>query len=482
MVKRLARSIVMAQAIILLLLIAAFVPGMLSAQNPSSVVVTGTVLDPHQAGVLGAKVTLKQADGPKVQSASADSTGTFRFEGVPPGNYEMRVEQEGFKPSVFRVRVGNQDLRPRMVVLALADVEQQVTVNEQLSKVSTNPSDNLDTVTMDRSALDSLPIFDQDFLGTMSRFLDASSIGTNGVTLIVDGVEASRAGVSASAIQEVKLNQDPYSAEYSRPGRSRIEIITKPGSSEYHGTFNFVFRDYHLNARDPFALIRPPQQRRIYEGSLTGPLGGVKKTSFLISVNREEQNPKAVVFARGLSGDIRQTVPAPQRNTELGGSVNRQIGENQLISVRGVYTDRTVRNQGVGGLALPEAGANFEDREDIIYFNHSGSLTKSLLNQFRLLVAREYASVESVSSSPKIVVLGAFTGGGAQADRLQTENHIIFNEMLVWSGAKHTVRGGINVSDISRRGLDDNTNILGTYTFPTLHDYQLNQPLSLLRQ
>ena len=199
-------------------------------------------------------------------------------------------------------------------------------------------------------------------------------------------------------------------------------------------------------------------------------------------MNREEQNPKAVVFAQGLSGDIRETVPAPQRNTELGGSLNRQIGENHLISVRGVYTDRTIRNQGVGGLTLPEAGANFEDREDIIYFNHSGSLTKRLLNQFRLLVAREYASVESVSSGPKIVVLGAFTGGGAQADRLQTENHFIFNEILVWSGAKHTLRAGINVSDVSRRGLDDNTNTAGTYTFSTLQDYRQNHPLSLLRQ
>ncbi len=50
---------------------------------------------------------------------------------------------------------------------------------------------------------------------------------------MVDGVETTRAGVSASSIQEVKINQDPYSAEYSRPGRGRIEIITKPGSSEY---------------------------------------------------------------------------------------------------------------------------------------------------------------------------------------------------------------------------------------------------------
>src|SRR6202521_2794209 len=472
----------MARGLTYLFLAGACVRIILSAQDASGVSVTGTVLDPHQAGVFGAKVTLKLADGNEVRSASADSSGTFRFEGVPPGNYDVQIEQQGFKPSVSRVRIANQAPRPLRVVLALADVQPQVTVNAELAQVNTNTADNLDTVSMDRTALDNLPIFDQDFLGTMSRFLDAGSIGTNGVTVIVDGVEASRAGDSASAIQEVKLNQDPYSAEYSRPGRSRIEIITKPGSSAYHGTFNFLFRDYHLNARDPFALIRPPEQRRIFEGNITAPLGHGKKTSFLISANREEEDSQAVVFAKGPLGDIRETAPAPQRNTELTGGMNHQIGENHLISIRGVYTDRTIQNQGVGGFALPEAGTNYEDREDIIFVNHSGLLTKKLLNQFRLLVAREHTPTTSVNPGPKIVVLGAFTGGGAQADRLQTENHVIFNEMLVWSGAKHTLRAGINVSDVSRRGLDDNTNTAGTYTFSTLQDYRQNHPFSLLRQ
>jgi hypothetical protein len=307
---------------------------------------------------------------------------------VPPGNYDVQVEQQGFKASVSRVRIGNQAPRPLRVVLVLADVQQQVTVTAELTQVSTNTADGLDTVSMDRTALDNLPIFDQDFIGTMSRFLDASSVGTNGVTLIVDGVESTRAGVSASAIQEVKLNQDPYSAEFSRPGRGRIEIITKPGSAAFHGTFNFLFRDSRLNARDPFALIRPPEQRRIFEGNFTGPLGHSKKTSFLISANREEEDSQAVVVAQGLSGAIRETAPAPQRNTELAGSMNHQIGENHLISIRGVYTDRTIQNQGVGGFTLPEAGTNFEDREDIIFFNHSGLFTKKLLNQFRLLVAQ----------------------------------------------------------------------------------------------
>jgi hypothetical protein len=452
------------------------------AQVSSGVTISGTVLDPGQAGVLGAKVTLKRVDSNQVRATNADASGAFQFDRIPQGNYEVRIEHEGFKPYLSRFRVGNQPPRPMSVVLALADVQQQVTVGDQLTQVSTNTSDNLDTVTMNRQALDDLPIFDQDYIATMSRFLDASSVGTNGVTLVVDGVEATRAGVSASAIQEVKINQDPYSAEYPRPGKGRIEIITKPGSSEFHGTFNFLFRDYHLNARDPFALVRPPEQRRIFEGSLTGPLGRGKKTTFLISANREEEDAQATVFALGPLGELRETVPTPQQNTELGGSLNHQFGDNHLISIRGMYTDRTIRNQGVGGLTLPEAGTNFEDREDLFSFNQRGFITKKWFIQFRFYAARQHTPTNSINPGPKIVVLGAFTGGGAQGDRLQTENHITLNEILVWTGNKHTIRTGINVPDLSRRGLDDNTNTAGTYTFSTLQDYQQNHPFSLLKQ
>jgi hypothetical protein len=443
--------------------------------------VSGVVLDPTNAGVPAAKVTLTHAGTPQ-RTTTADGKGAFQFDAVAPGNVTISVEHEGFKPATSTFRIGARTPAPVVIHLALADLQSTLTVNEQASQVSTNAADNIDNVTLNRSSLDDLPIFDQDYVGTMSRFLDSGSIATGGVTVIVDGVETDRASVSASAIQEVKINNDPYSAEYPRPGRSRIEIITKPGSAEHHGTFNFLFRDSHLNARDPFALTRPFEQRRIFEGSLTGPLGHSKKLMFLITANREEEDQQSVVFAQAPSGPIQQTVPSPARNTEISGSLNRQIGENHLISIRGLYTHRRIENQGVGGLNLSEVATNFDDREDIIYFNHRGPITGKFYNLFRVLVARQHTPTTSVNVAPKIVVLGAFTGGGAQADRLQTENHIALNEIVVWSGQKHTVRFGINVPDISRRGLDDKTNTLGAYTFSSLADYLANRPFSLVRQ
>ncbi len=190
-----------------------------------------------------------------------------------------------------------------------------------------------------------------------------------------------------------------------------------------------------------------------------------------------------MVFALAPSGPIDENAPTPQRNTEFSGSVSHLFGQTQLISFRGLYTDRTIRNQGVGGFILPEAGADFQDREDLFYFNHRGLITPKLLNQFRMLVfGRQHTSTKSLDTGPRIVVQDAFTGGGAQADRLQTENHFTFTEVLSYTAGKHSIRTGINVPDISRRGLDDYTNFGGTYTFATLQDYLQHRPFSLVQQ
>src|SRR5258708_12565181 len=115
----------------------------------------------------------------------------------------------------------------------------------------------------------------------LSCFLDDSTIGTNGVSLIVNGIEANGPGVTPSAVQEVRINQNPYSARFARPGRARLEIITKGGTPAYHGSVNFLFRDAVFDARNTFAAGKPPRQSHLYEGLLTRPPSPRKKNSFL---------------------------------------------------------------------------------------------------------------------------------------------------------------------------------------------------------
>jgi hypothetical protein len=442
--------------------------------------ITGIVKDPSQAPVPAVTVTLQQ--GRTTRQAQSDAEGGFRFARVAPGRYELKVQVRGFKPVTARVVVGSQAVVPVELNLVLADVSETVTVAAESGQVSTDVSENLNAIQLDRAALDNLPSFGQDYIGTLSRFLDPGSVGTGGVTLVVDGVEATKAGVSASAIQEIKINQNPYTAEFSRPGRGRIEIITKAGADAFHGTFNVVFRDQHLNARDAFASTRSPEQRRIYEGSLVGPVGSGKNTSFVVTGNREEDDLQAVIFARNASGPVQGISPTPVRNTEFSARITHQFTDRNVAFWQYSYQDRFSRNQGVGGFVLPEAGFNVGFREDQAIFNHRGVITPKLLSQFRILFGRYSAPTISLTQSPRLVVVDAFTAGGAQADALRTEAHFAFNWIVSYSRGNHTIKTGINVPDWSRRGSNDYTNRLGTYSFSSLADYQQAKPFSLVRQ
>jgi outer membrane receptor protein involved in Fe transport len=289
-------------------------------------------------------------------------------------------------------------------------------------------------------------------------------------------------GVSPSAIKEIKINQDPYSAEYQRPGRGRIEVTTKPGSPEYHGTFNFIFRDARSNARDPFALTRPPEQRRIYEGYLGGPVHRSKKTSFLLSVSRKDEDLQSVVFAQGPAGEIRANVPAPSRTLLLAAQVSHAFSNTNTFSIRESLLVESVNNQNVGGTTLAEAGVNSRNMEQEITFSQQAVLSPKLVNNFRLLLGVEKQYATSVSRDRRIVVLDAFTGGGAQGDYLRTEYHAQLMETLSYSTGKHLVKGGINVPDLSRRGFDNNINSAGTFYFSSLSDYGQGRPFSFVQQ
>ena len=300
--------------------------------------------------------------------------------------------------------------------------------------------------------------------------------------MIIDGLQVSSVSLPASAIQEVKINQNPYSPEFLRPGRGRIEIVTKAGASAYHGSFNFVFRDNRFNAREPFAVTKPQEQRRIFEGSLTGPLGNGKTSSFMITGTYQADHAQAIVNAIGPTGAINTTLPQPQRQAEFSARIARQLGQKNTVSIRFDSLDQYTKNQGVGGVNLPETARNFRNREDSFTYTQTTTFSPKLINDFRILFGKEFQPIRSVLSAPKIVVLDAFTSGGAQADRLQTEYHTTFHDAVSWVHGRQTIKAGIDVPDISRRGLEEQINFKGTFTFSTLQDYLDNRPFSFVQQ
>ena len=441
--------------------------------------ISGTVQDPSGARVAGVKVTLRPLPGGEARAGETDETGRFRFAAIAAGLYELRAEAQGFKASLVKVSVGTKPPVPVRIVLSLADLKEQVTVNSGAAQLSIEADENMDTVRLDRKALDGLPILGNDIIGAASELLDSSALGAGGVTLVVDGMETSEKGVTASAIQEVRINQNPYSAEYARPGKGRIEVITKPGTREFHGNLNFLFRDSVFDARNAFAASRPNEQRRIFEGNITGPVGKSGKTSFVISANREEENLQSLVYALTPSGQVRSNFPQPQRQNEWNGKLTRQIGKRHTIAVRYEFQDRSIQGENAGGFNLPETAADYSDRQHHLYFNYRGVLTSRLVNEFSLRGGRHDAhTVSRLQGTPSVVVMDAFTSGGAQADQRSTENHVQFTDTTLYTRGKHLLKFGISVPDLSRRGISDHSNADGTFYFSSLADYSRGTPFS----
>ena len=456
-----------------------------AAQTPPRRAITGVVQDQTGAVLAGANVELASVAGtaPSVpQSTTADGTGTFRFENVAPGQYELRATYEGFKPASTRVRVGSRAPGTQKLLLAIAGLTQEITVSNAAAEVDARVSTNVDAVAVDQSMLESLPVFDHDYVATLSRFLDAGSAGTGGVTLVVNGMEVNALNVSASVVSQIRINQDPYSAEYSRPGRGRIEILTKAGSQEYHAETNLVFRDSHLNGRNPFASTKPPEERRIFEGFLGGPVGSGGRTSFMLSANDERDDNQAFIYALGPSGIIQDTLPQSSGRALVTGSITRQISSRNTFSIRPTYESESDENRGAGGTTLASAATTFKHHEQQVTYTQQTILRPTLLNQFQMLFGHEREPTTSGSAERGIIVAGAFTGGGGQVDLVRTETHITMNESLAWTHGKHLVQAGFQLPDWSRRGFYDRTNFGGTFFFASLDAYNGGSPYAFTQQ
>jgi hypothetical protein len=435
----------------------------------------GSIFDSTGAGISGAAVQLQTSSGALVAQGQTDSKGNFALINLTSGEYSLVVPAyAGFASQTVPLHLTGS-LAGIRVTLTTESVRQEVNVGTDQS-LSTDPSANRDTITTTGDELRKLPVFDQDYIAALTPFLDPSSGSSGGVTIVVDGVEMKSAGVSASAIQEVRVNNDPYSAEFNRPGRGRIEIITKPGSPIFHGEANFIFRNSVFNAKNYFAPVKPPEDRRIYEGHLAGPVGHGGHTSFITSATYRQQNTAAVVNAIGPNGPVNENVSTPNSNAQISIRITHDFSPNHRLSVGYTFENSTSTNAGVGGITLPEAGYNLNSREDDAIFNDRIIVTPNLVNQLQITLEKDEDVTQSVTEAQSIQVSGSFIGGGAQADLARTENTIHVTEVVSWSHGKHYLRAGIQLPQFSRRAVDDHTNRLGTFKFSSLANYSSNTP------
>src|SRR5207237_4683155 len=221
--------------------------------------------------------------------------------GLAPGKYTVRASAPGF--GAFEntevdvtARAGQLD-----VTLKVTIDQQKVTVSADTVGVNTDPENNVGALVLRGTDLDSLHD-DPDDLAAALQALAGPAAGPNGGQIYIDGFTGGRLPPLAS-IREIRINANPFSAEYDRPGLGRIEILTKPGTDRFRGQVSFNFNDQALNSRNPFAPTRPPYMSRQYGGNLSGPITK-KKASFFLDFEKGDVNDDAVINATVLDSNF----------------------------------------------------------------------------------------------------------------------------------------------------------------------------------
>ena len=271
----------------------------------------GTITDPSGSVVVGATVKVVAADTGLTHEQPTNSKGYYRFPGLAVGRYKLTVASTGFKLKVVEDVVLLVDkTRTLDVELVVGAINEQVEVKATLAaadRVSAEAATVIDTTQIsslpsngrDWASFTLLAPFAQDDGGGDQRTIRFAGRARDDNNFSFDGVDAggiqeqaqksqTRLQISQDAVEEYKVNSALYSAEYGTQAGGQIDVVTKSGSNDWHGTaFGYIrnsvfdarnFNDYNL-AGNPYV---PPFRMGQYGMTLGGPIKK-NKTFFFLS-------------------------------------------------------------------------------------------------------------------------------------------------------------------------------------------------------
>lgn len=184
--------------------------------------------------------------------------------------YSVSASAQGFAPFQARnLTVTAEQTKQLNIALSIQIEQQQVQVNAESRSVSTNPDSNANAVIIKGRDLDALSDDPDELLGELQA-LAGPAAGPDGGEIYIDGFSGGQLPPKSS-IREIRINQNPFSAQYDRLGYGRVEISTKPGTDKLHGQIGSRGNDASFNSRNP--LLQGPEPS-YYSYDVTGSVDG----------------------------------------------------------------------------------------------------------------------------------------------------------------------------------------------------------------
>ena len=427
----------------------------------------GTVTDQLDSLVVEATVTVRNANG-VVTSAKTNHAGLYEFKRLAPGTYDLKIIFPGFNTFEEKsVEVHARETTILNAQLTVAFEEQQVTVDDR--NISTDSDNNAGAVVLRGRDLEALPNDPQALLAALQSLAGPGDPEGGGAQVKVDGFSNGQIPPK-EAIREVRVNNNPFSAENEFPGWGGIEIFTQPGADKWHGSASFDFNDESLNSRNPYTTRRAPYQQRAYNFNLSGPIIP-KRASFSTYFGRYLSDANSVVNATILDPatlrpvSVNQSFVTPQTNTYGNGRIDLKINKQHTLVGRFNYEISTQDLQGIGGFSLPSRAYRGNRKSYIVQITETALLNEKTVNETRFQWIRNSFKQTSVDNTFSLNVLDSFFGGGAQVGSSSTERQSFeLQNFTSWTVGNHFLKVGgrlrhAHVDSISQ------ANFGGTYTF-----------------
>ncbi len=450
----------------------------------------GTVTDPDAAIIPGADITLTPASG-KTITGKSGSDGTFRVS-APAGVYTMTVVMPGFatmtKPSL-KITAGTTVALD--VKLVVGDQTTTINVTSDAATVSVDSDSNASSTIIKGADLDALSD-DPDELSAELTALAGPSSGPNGGQIYVDGFTGGQLPPKSS-IREIRINQNPFSAEYDKLGYGRIEVFTKPGTDKFHGSLSTQGDTKALNTSNPFLGAtndQPSYYTFFLLGNVTGPL--TKTSSFSIGGSRRSIQQNAIInptrfFASSATsttlcnpGDLtcnsfpfpetERAVLQPQIRQDISPRLDFAFGAKNVLTARYQYEGGNTQNSGIGGNTLQTAGSNVSSNENTIQISDTQTVNSKIVNETRFEYQRADSNQTALLNTASLIVQGIFTGGGSSAQNSNNvSTHIELQNYTSIAMTTHFMRFGGRLRTTGE-SLTSNSGANGAFVYSYLLD------------
>ncbi|MDQ3635645.1 MAG: carboxypeptidase regulatory-like domain-containing protein [Acidobacteriota bacterium] len=431
--------------------------------------ISGQVSDSFGDALVGATV-LAVDENENEKSTISNSRGEYTINGLVPGKYKVRATAENFslyEATDIIISPGeNEKISIAMVVEA---VSANVEVLDE-GNVNTDAQNNASSLVLKGADLDALPD-DPDDLEQALQALAGGAAGPNGGQIYIDGFTGGNIPPK-DAIREIRVNQNPFSAEYDRLGFGRIEILTKPGSDKWRGQAFFNFGDSALNARNPFSLNKADSQRIFYGANVSGPI--VKnKSSFFLAFDRRQIDDGTSVTATIVDSNFnivpfQQEFIIPNRRLSINPRFDYQINSTNTLVGRYEFERSTRDNFGVGGFSLPSRATSIESTQHTFQLTETAILNDKTVNETRFQYQFDNRETTGDNTIPAINVLDSFYGGGSSVgfNYNRQSNWEIQNYTTTALGkdSSHAVKFGARIRGVRLEDRSE-SNYGGTYTF-----------------